>query len=196
MAWVAAALATVLVFATLTVAVLGHDVSAFFARICRGEVRRATGAVGVGWPIAQAQAPVLAAVLRRTATLHRRPGRSLLAGPAHARQATRRSSPERTARAIAGSRNVCTGKAHQPALLCTPRGLRARTDHTSHSSPASCRSTASSQSPVNTEEPPSPPDTGPPQRVARSAPEQPCKQAHCANAPISRPGRRGMIGSC
>jgi hypothetical protein len=33
-AWVAAALATVLVFAMLTVAVLGGDVSAFFASAC------------------------------------------------------------------------------------------------------------------------------------------------------------------
>jgi hypothetical protein len=32
-AWVAAALATVLVFATLAVAVLGHDVSAFSRRL-------------------------------------------------------------------------------------------------------------------------------------------------------------------
>ena len=80
------------------------------------------------------------------------PGRRLTrhwpAVPRHARQAARRSSPERTAPAIASSRNVRTGKARQPGLpglLGTPRRPRARTDHTSHSSPATCRSVAGSR---------------------------------------------------
>jgi len=68
----------------------------------------------------------------------------------HPRQAARRSSPERTAPAIANSRNVRTGKARQPSLhglLGTPRRPRAHTDHTSHSSPATCRSVAGSRFP-------------------------------------------------
>jgi hypothetical protein len=68
----------------------------------------------------------------------------------HARPAARRSSPERTAPAIASSRNVRTGKARRPGLpgqLGTPRRPRARTDHTSHSSPATCRSVAGSRFP-------------------------------------------------
>ena len=74
------------------------------------------------------------------------PGRHLTqhwpAVPRHARQAARRSSPERTAPAIAGSRNARTGKARQPGspgLPGTPRRPRARTDHMSHSSPTTCR---------------------------------------------------------
>jgi len=77
-----------------------------------------------------------------TATLHRQPGRSQLAAPAHARQEARRSSLERRAPAIAGSRNFRTGKARRPGLPGTPRGSRVRTDHTSHSSPATCQSAA------------------------------------------------------
>jgi hypothetical protein len=80
------------------------------------------------------------------------PGRRLTrhwpAVPGHARQAARRSSLERTAAAIASSRNVRTGKARQPGLpdlLGTPRRPRARTDHTSHSSSATCRSVAGSR---------------------------------------------------
>jgi hypothetical protein len=60
----------------------------------------------------------------------------------HARQAAKRSSPERTAPAIAGSRNARTGKARQPGcpgLPGTPRRPRAHTDHMSHSSPTACR---------------------------------------------------------
>jgi hypothetical protein len=89
-----------------------------------------------------------------TATPPPGPGRRLTrhwpAVPGHARQAARRSSPERTAPAIASSRNVRTGKARQPGLpglLGTPRRPRARTDHTSHSSPATCRSVAGSRPP-------------------------------------------------
>ena len=81
-----------------------------------------------------------------TATPLPGPGRRLTrhwpAVPRHARQAARRSSPERTAPAIASSRNVRTGKARQPGLpglLGTPRRPRARTDHMSHSSPTTCR---------------------------------------------------------
>jgi hypothetical protein len=89
-----------------------------------------------------------------TATPLPGPGRRLTrhwpAVPRHARQAARRSSPERTAPAIASSRNVRTGKARQPGLPGlpgTPRRPRARTDHTSHSSPATCRSVAGSRPP-------------------------------------------------
>ena len=80
------------------------------------------------------------------------PGRRLTrhwpAVPGHARQAARRSSPERTAPAIASSRNVRTGKARHPGLPGlpgTPRRPRARTDHRSHSSPATCRPAAGSR---------------------------------------------------
>jgi hypothetical protein len=89
-----------------------------------------------------------------TATPLPGPGRRLTrhwpAVPRHARQAARRSSPERTAPAIASSRNVRTSKARQPGLPGlpgTPRRPRARTDHTSHSSPATCRSVAGSRPP-------------------------------------------------
>jgi hypothetical protein len=64
---------------------------------------------------------------------------------AHARQAARRSSPVQTAPATAGSRNARTGKARHPGLPGLPGTLRrprARTDHMSHSSPATCRSAA------------------------------------------------------
>jgi hypothetical protein len=71
-------------------------------------------------------------------TPHRQRGRSLvrhrLAARAHARQEARTSSPERTAPAIAGSRNARRDKARPPGLLGTPRRPRVRTDHTSHSS--------------------------------------------------------------
>ena len=66
----------------------------------------------------------------------------------HARQAARRSSLERIVPAIASLRNVRTGKARQPGSLClpgTPRRPRARIDHTSHSSPATCHSVAGSR---------------------------------------------------
>jgi hypothetical protein len=86
--------------------------------------------------------------LRRTATPHPRPGRSLLAALVRARQAARRSSLGRTAPASAGSRSLRTGKAHQPGLPGTPRGSRARTDHMSRSSPATCRSAAGPRCPV------------------------------------------------
>jgi hypothetical protein len=80
------------------------------------------------------------------ATPHPRPGRNLvrrwLAARPHEYQEAKRSSPERTAPAIAGLRNVRTGKARQSALPCTPRRSQARTDHTSLSSPAPCRSAA------------------------------------------------------
>jgi hypothetical protein len=69
---------------------------------------------------------------------------------AHARQAARRSSPEQTVPAIAGSRTARTGKARQPGLPGlpgTPRRPQARTGHMSHSSPATCRSAAWSMSP-------------------------------------------------
>jgi hypothetical protein len=92
------------------------------------------------------------ASLRRSATLPPRQGRVLvrhwLAARAPARLEARTSSPERTAPAIAGSRSARTGTARQPGLLCTPRRPRARTDHTSHSSPrhlpaAGCRAQGS-----------------------------------------------------
>ena len=86
--------------------------------------------------------------LRRTATPHPRPGRSLLAALVHAHREARRSSPERTAPASAGSRSFRTGKARPPGLLGTPRGSRARTDHTSRSSPATCRSAAGPRCPA------------------------------------------------
>ena len=90
--------------------------------------------------------------LRRTPMPHRRPGCSLarhwLAARAHTRQEARRSSPERTAPAIGGSRSVRTGGARQPGLLCTPRGSPVRTDHTSHSSPATCRSAVGPRCPA------------------------------------------------
>jgi hypothetical protein len=86
--------------------------------------------------------------LRRTAMPHPRPGRSLLAALVHACQEARRSSPERTAPASAGSRSFRTGKAHQPGRLGTPRGSRARTDHMSRSSPATCRAAAGPRCPV------------------------------------------------
>src|SRR5215470_9544968 len=99
---------------------------------------------------------------RRAATPRRRAGRSQPAAQAHARQEARRSSPERTAPAIAGSRNVRTGKARRPGLLCTRRGPRVRTDHTSHSSPAPFRSAAGPQvSLISTEHPPPLRDTVP-----------------------------------
>jgi hypothetical protein len=85
---------------------------------------------------------------QRATTLHRQLGRSLLVAPAHARQEARKSSLERTARAIAGSRNVRTGKAREPGLPGTPRGPRARTDHTPHSSPATCQSAAGPRCPA------------------------------------------------
>jgi hypothetical protein len=85
---------------------------------------------------------------RRTVTLRRRLGRSLLAAPVRARPEARRSSLERTATAIAGSRNVRTGKARQPGLPGRPRGSRVRTDHTSQSSPAPCRSAAGPRGPA------------------------------------------------
>ena len=58
----------------------------------------------------------------------------------HARQATRRSSPEQIAPAKAGSRIARTGKARQHGLPGTLRRRRARTGHTSHSSSATCLS--------------------------------------------------------
>jgi hypothetical protein len=83
---------------------------------------------------------------------HPRPGRSLarrwLAARVHARQEARRSSPERTALAIAGSRTARTGKARRPGLPGTPRRSRVRTDHTSHSSPAPYRSGAGPRYPA------------------------------------------------
>jgi hypothetical protein len=104
-------------------------------------------------PVIPSEVSVAAAVrgyaASRVATPRRRAGRSLSAAQAHARQEARRSSPERTAPAIAGSRNVRTGKARQPGLPCTPRGPRARTDHTSHSSPASFRSATGPRYPLS-----------------------------------------------
>src|SRR5215831_20881790 len=46
-------------------------------------------------------------------------------------------SPERKAPAVAGSRSACTGTARHSGSPGTSHGLRARTDHTSHSFPAS-----------------------------------------------------------
>jgi hypothetical protein len=93
-----------------------------------------------------------AARQRRTATPHRRPGRSLLrrwlAARARARPKARRSSPERTAPASAGSRSVRTGIARQPGLPGTPRRSRVRTGHTSDSSPATFRSAAGPRCPA------------------------------------------------
>ena len=58
----------------------------------------------------------------------------------HARQAARRSSPEQIAPASAGWRIARTGKARQPGLPGILRRLRARSDHTSQSSSATCLS--------------------------------------------------------
>jgi hypothetical protein len=80
----------------------------------------------------------------RTATPHPRPSHRLLAGRVHAHREARRSSLEQTAPASAGSRSFRTGKARRPGLPGTPRGSRARTDHMSRSSPATCRSQAPS----------------------------------------------------
>jgi hypothetical protein len=85
--------------------------------------------------------------MRRTAMPHGRLGRSLvrrwLAARAHACQEARRSSPERTSPANAGSRSARTGTARHPDPPGTPRRSRARTDHTSHTSarrlPVRCR---------------------------------------------------------
>ena len=57
------------------------------------------------------------------------------AARAHARPEARRSSPARTAPAIAGSRSVRIGTARLSGRPGTPRRPRARTDHTSHSFP-------------------------------------------------------------
>ena len=86
--------------------------------------------------------------LRRTTTPHPRPGRSLLAALVHTHREARMSSLERTAPASSGSRSVRTGKARQPGPLGTPRGSRARTDHMSRSSPATCRSAAGPRCPA------------------------------------------------
>jgi len=85
--------------------------------------------------------------LWRTPTPYPRPGRSLdkrywLAARAHARLQARRSSPERTAPAIADSRTDCIGTARLSGLPGTPRRSRARTDRTSRSSPVTCQSAA------------------------------------------------------
>jgi len=90
--------------------------------------------------------------LRRTATRHRRPGRTRLrrwlAARSRARPGARRSSPERTAPATAGSRTVRTGTARQPGPPGTPRRSRVRTGHRSHSSPAAFRSAAGPRCPA------------------------------------------------
>ena len=78
----------------------------------------------------------------------RSPVRQRLAARSHARQEARRSSPERTAPANAGSRSVRTGRARHPGRLCTPRRSRARIGHTSHSSSATCRFAAGPRFPV------------------------------------------------
>jgi hypothetical protein len=90
--------------------------------------------------------------LRPMATPHRRAGCSLqrhwLAARARARPEARTSSPERTAPANAGSRTIRTGTARPPGLPGTPRRSRVRTDHTSHSSPATFRSAAGPRCPA------------------------------------------------
>lgn len=68
---------------------------------------------------------------RLTVPPHR--ARHWLAARAHAPPEARRSSPARTAPASAGSRSVRTDTARLSGLPGTPRGLRARTDHRSHS---------------------------------------------------------------
>ena len=102
-------------------------------RGCRSSI--AEGDALGGWPV--------------TATPHPRPVRSLLAALVHAHREARRSSLERTAPASAGSRSFRTGKARQPGPLGTPRGPRARTDHMSRSSPATCRSGAGPSCPAH-----------------------------------------------
>jgi hypothetical protein len=133
-----------------------------------------------------------------TATPLPGPGRRLTrhwpAVPRHARQAARRSSPERTAPAIASSRNVRTGKARQPGLpglFGTPRRPRARTDHTSHSSPATCRSVAGSRPPQLHHSDCSPRHLL--SRLGRSRGHRalpPGSELACGAGPIIAPGRR------
>jgi hypothetical protein len=122
--------------------------------------------------------------------------------PGHARQAARRSSPERTAPAIASSRNARTGKARQPGLPGlpgTPRRPRARTDHTSHSSPATCRSVAGSRPPQLHHIDCSPRQSGLPAsaahaatghyRPAQSWPAAPVPSSRLGDAALRRPTR-------
>jgi hypothetical protein len=133
-----------------------------------------------------------------TATPPPGPGRRLTrhwpAVPGHARQAARRSSPERTAPAIASSRNVRTGKARQPGLPGlpgTPRRPRARTDHTSHSSPATCRPAAGSRPRSDTiliAHHVTPLSRPGPSRGHRAPPPGP--ELACGAGPVIAPGRR------
>jgi hypothetical protein len=63
-------------------------------------------------------------------------------------QRPKRSSPERTAPASAGSRTACTGTAYPPGRPSTPRRPQVRTDYRSDSSPASFRSAAGPRCPA------------------------------------------------